>query len=108
MVYISGCKQGAPGADGTQNMVALLMAYNSSGAQQWAVEYGWVLGVGGYIGVLRKCIYVCILLGRTSYSWCGVCGVRRDLNSQKKIPSFCVLLARRSRKFAKCRADSSK
>ncbi|CAM9752829.1 unnamed protein product [Laminaria digitata] len=40
MVYISGYKQGAPGADGTQNIEALLMAYNSSGAQQWAVEYG--------------------------------------------------------------------
>ena len=49
MVYISGYKQGAPGADGTQSTVALLMAYNSSGAQKWAVEYGWALGVGYWV-----------------------------------------------------------
>lgn len=40
MVYISGFKLGAQGSDGVQNLAALLMAYNSSGARQWVVEYG--------------------------------------------------------------------
>lgn len=40
MVYISGYKLGTPSSDGSQNVEALLMAYNSSGVQQWVAEYG--------------------------------------------------------------------
>lgn len=40
MVYISGVQQAPPGTDGVQQVEALLMAYNSSGAQQWVVHYG--------------------------------------------------------------------
>lgn len=40
MVYISGYRQGAPGADGSQSFEAVVMAYNSSGVRQWVAEYG--------------------------------------------------------------------
>lgn len=40
MVYISGYKLASLAADGSQNLEALLMAYNSSGVQQWVVQYG--------------------------------------------------------------------
>lgn len=40
MVYISGYQLTPSGADGVPTIEALLMAYNSSGAQQWVVEYG--------------------------------------------------------------------
>ena len=71
MVYISGYKQGAPGADGTQNIVALLMAYNSSGAQQWAVEYGYE-GWGVVVGALDSAYWIVLV-------WCIIIrGERRD------------------------------
>lgn len=43
MVYISGYRQGAPaGADGSPSIEARVMAYNSSGVQQWVADYGLV------------------------------------------------------------------
>ena len=45
MVYISGYRQGAPGADGLQSIEAIVMAYNSSGVRQWVAEYGCVFSL---------------------------------------------------------------
>lgn len=41
MVYISGYKlAGQMGSDVSQDINAMLMAYNLSGVRQWTVEYG--------------------------------------------------------------------